>query len=95
MNVTNESKDFNGTISALGLAVSCCFGMSVMSRRESDIIHLAPVPEQDELSVHETSLRLSLICFPSYLPIPDTSYLSGTAWFVEFLLFTQKQGDQP
>lgn len=57
--------------------------MSTMWRHESDIVHLASVPEHDELSVLEASgsLRLKLICFPSYFPTSDRSHLSGTAWF--------------
>lgn len=84
-------------ISALGSIVSRHFAVSTMWRHESDIVYLAPVPEHDELSVLEASgsLRLSLICFPSYLPTSDRFHLSGTAWFAGALLvfFTTVAGD--
>lgn len=40
-------------ISALGSIVNRCFAVSIMWSYESDIVHLALVPEHDELGVFE------------------------------------------
>lgn len=64
------------------------FVLSVVEWHKSDVVYLALVSEHDELSVHEASvsLWLSLICFPSYVPTPDTSHVSGQLGLLEHSL---------
>ena len=69
--------------------------MNIVEWHKADVVYLASVSEHDELRVHDASvsLWLSLICFPSSVPTPDTSHVSGQLGLLELYLcfLTQKK----
>jgi hypothetical protein len=72
--------------------------MNIVEWHKADVVYLASVSEHDELRVHDASvsLWLSLICFPSSVPTPDTSHVSGQLGLLELYLcfLTQKKQEE-